>query len=283
MNIYLQASKDYHIEIPKIQLKSQVSTKWSRNQSETVKELAKSAARVMLMKGGKGDKLSFENVRGALGEYKALVRPAIRDGQQLLQNIFGYDVILTKDPDHIYIVNKIKSPILRRILSEVDNEAGYRGFCFTVFIAIWTSPGRKIDAFTLLKHIRKIDPRFATNSLDNLSIKKKESSSIDDLDNESFLGLVNRMIKEGYITEARDEVEFNNIQKKIYEFGPRFYIEIGLKQLVCGYFASCNLPVDDSILAEIDKLGDGFLMDNAYEQDEVGGDVGNEETKQNRK
>lgn len=108
MNKYLKVSQEFHIEIPIIQLKSQVSTKWSRNQNETLKELTKSAARVMLLKGGKGDKLSIENVRSAMGDYKALVRPAIKGGQQLLKNIFGYDVILTKEPDHIYVVNTIK-------------------------------------------------------------------------------------------------------------------------------------------------------------------------------
>ncbi len=81
-------SKGVHFEIPLIELKQQAELKWNRTPRDTTKGLAKSAARVLLMKGGKGDKLTLEHVRSSMPDYKPLARPAVREGQKLLQNIF---------------------------------------------------------------------------------------------------------------------------------------------------------------------------------------------------
>jgi hypothetical protein len=53
------------------------------------------------------------------------------------------------------IVVDFRSKALHRILAANDQNAGYRGFCHIVFISIWTSLGRKIDASTLLRNVRK--------------------------------------------------------------------------------------------------------------------------------
>jgi hypothetical protein len=42
--------------------------------------------------------------------------------------------------------------------------------------------------------------------------------------------------------------------------------------LATGYFIASNLRVDENILSEIDQLGDGFIMENAYESAEGGGE-----------
>jgi hypothetical protein len=173
LNQFVAGCSSYHIEIPSIELKQPQSIKWDRVPVETAKGLAKATARVLLMKGGRGDKITLEHIRAALGDYKLQSRAAIKAAQQLLRQIFGYDVVITKDPDNLYVVNTIKSeplifanslcllllccrsPALRRILAGADRDAGYRGFCFAIFICIWTSPGRKIDTAALLRNMRK--------------------------------------------------------------------------------------------------------------------------------
>lgn len=108
LNHFVVGCLPYHIEIPTIELKQQQSIKWDRVRDETTKGLAKAAARVLLMKGGRGDKITLEHIRGALGEDKVHLRPAIKAAQQLLRQIFGYDVVIAKDPDNLYVVNTIK-------------------------------------------------------------------------------------------------------------------------------------------------------------------------------
>lgn len=108
LNHFLPGCHNYHIQIPTIQLKQQQSIKWDRVSSDAAKGLAKSAARVLLFKGGHGDRVTMEHIRSSLGDYKQLTRPALKAAQQLLRNIFGLDVVLTKEPDNIYVVNTIQ-------------------------------------------------------------------------------------------------------------------------------------------------------------------------------
>jgi hypothetical protein len=102
----------YHLEVPIIELRQPQAVKWDRVSVETTKGLAKAAARVLLMKGGRGDKITMEHIRSAMGEYKHLSRPAVKAAQELLREVFGFDVLLTKEPDNIYVVNTIKSVLL---------------------------------------------------------------------------------------------------------------------------------------------------------------------------
>lgn len=108
LNQFLTGCTKYHIEIPAIQLKQQQSIKWDRLPVDTSKGLAKAAARVLLLKGGRGDKITMDHIRSALGDYKQSTRPALKAAQQLLRDTFGYDVVLAKDPDNIYVVNTIQ-------------------------------------------------------------------------------------------------------------------------------------------------------------------------------
>ena len=54
-----------------------------------------------------------------------------------------------------------RSPALQEVLSEnlqsLSDQLlpGYFAFCHLVFVSIWTSPGRTIDMFQLLRNIRK--------------------------------------------------------------------------------------------------------------------------------
>jgi hypothetical protein len=112
LNQFVAGCSSYHIEIPTIELKQQQSIKWDRVPIETTKGLAKAAARVLLMRGGRSDKTTPEHIRAALGDYKVHLRPAIKAAQQLLRQTFGYDVVMTKDPDNLYVVNTLKFELL---------------------------------------------------------------------------------------------------------------------------------------------------------------------------
>jgi hypothetical protein len=106
---FIPGCANYHLEIPMIELRQPQAVKWDRALVETTKGLAKAAARVLLLKGGQGDKITMEHIRSSMGEYKPLARPALKAAQELLREVFGFDIILTKDPDNIYVVNTIKS------------------------------------------------------------------------------------------------------------------------------------------------------------------------------
>lgn len=114
----------------------------------------------------------------------------------------------------------------------------------------------------LLHTVRKVDPRFS----ESLSSKGQRSAApITELQTD-FVGLIERMQKEGYITVCTDDMEPNEEGKKLVEFGPRFHTEVGRRKLLVSYFQLTNQPVDQAALRELDKEDKDKDKENTPEQ-----------------
>jgi hypothetical protein len=132
--------------------------------------------------------------------YRRCVDAALNEAKLILEDTFGYTLVHggqirgvaprgdgkgdTKS-DEYFVVNAVRyellgsdslklqlnfrslfgmsrSPKLMEILTECDDDtnSALKGFAFAVFHAIFTSPGRELDGKSLLKFIRKLEPRF---------------------------------------------------------------------------------------------------------------------------
>ena len=67
---------------------------------------------MFVVPGGRRDKVSVENVREALGQidssYRAHSQAALQAVQAKLKATFGFNVVLTRNPDSVYVVNAIR-------------------------------------------------------------------------------------------------------------------------------------------------------------------------------
>mmetsp|Transcript_11038 Transcript_11038/g.18018 ORF Transcript_11038/g.18018 Transcript_11038/m.18018 type:complete len:400 (+) Transcript_11038:91-1290(+) len=296
------------MKIPDIALTARQIDMWGKLSESQQSQIVKVVSRLLLFKGTTNDKVTPSHVKDVLAKinqsYQIHSQVALREAQKFLKDTFGYNVETvrvqpernakqTKDAvSAIFVVNDVRSSVLQKILSQQTHSladpllAGYKAFCHVVFMSIWTAPGRAIDMQQLLRNVRKVDPRFP-EALPNSTGKQsaRTSSGIDELAGLGFPALVQRMAKEGYVKETKDASD-SSIGRRSISFGPRFFVEVGLKQLAKSYFLALRVPVDDSVMDDVDRERKGYISGNVdqelqeeEEEEEDGENGGHEEHK----
>lgn len=229
---------------------------WNQLSNELKNQFLKSIIRFFLMKGmlfpfitvmylkiiyyiaSKNENISRSHIIDTLkpigNEYRQVTNAILYNAQEKLYNVFGYIVCQSKrillnhngKNDEYFLSNAIKSPKLQSIIhNQHENTKAFRAFVFLVCQFIYVSPGKSIDAASLLKHLNMLDSRFPVTILidDKKQNKNKATAPIPELD-DNFLGLMNRMKRQGFVTSPKeDETEPGRVK---YELGPRFYNDV---------------------------------------------------------
>lgn len=226
--------------------KDKESDAYSVEPAEVRDQCLKTVVRLFLTKGAQGEPVSKTAVRDALGkidaDYKKHATCVILAASSELRTFFGYRVTVGKTlgvdkgkKEDLYLVNINQSAALQEILAELNPSDAYMGFVFIVLQILNTAPGKKMDGDGVLKNIRRIDDRFP----DSVKTSKADGAAVPEL-GDSFAGLMARMQKEKYVIVAKDEgpkgAAAEDGVKKIYELGPRFYAEFGLRRLAKTYY-----------------------------------------------
>jgi len=177
-----------------------------------------------------------------------------------LKNTFGYYVTVKADPtnknDGEFIVfNALCSPQLQDILSDAASarDSAWIGFVFVVLHIVNSSAGKTVDFNTLMSKIRELDDRFP-DTVNKAGAGKAAVAPVPVL-GADFPSLVKRMVNERYLVvkaeggSASSTAAANKDDSKLmYSFGPRFFAEIGRRQLLTSYYDTIGQKVDISML-----------------------------------
>lgn len=289
-------------DVSDIAVTNHEAARWDRLPADAQQRCCAAVTRLILFKGSHRDVVSRTHVIDALkrinADYGGFAGSSLKAAQSKLFNTFGMHLIPGNlipgaaekaEAQKYYVVSALRSPQLRGILSEHDCDAPYRGAQFIVLMAIWSSPGRKIDLESLIKRLRKVDSSIPDTELLNASKHKRrrKDSSLThsrkadgDSESESDDGenvtdgpsdrnlqrqktsagelniekLVSRMMKESYIAKydtSKDGIIGDNVT--LYTFGTRFYLEVGIRALVQAYFDARGIPMDPSVARDIEN------------------------------
>lgn len=254
------------IQIPKLAEKDRVA--FDSLSVEQQSRAVQTVVRLFIMRGSRNEFVNRRHIIDSLAEVdlslKKHTNAAIHKANQVLKDIIGCSICpgnttpsnQTADNSKLFLINSIKAPQLREILAETDRDAPFKGFCMVVFQAIWTSPGKKISPLNLLKCLRSVDTRFPETYIEDYGSNKRKITrtniAIPELGGD-FSSLMSRMEKEGYIEIEKEEQINTELDVRVtYNFGIRFYIEVGIRQLAKAYFNGQRLPVAAAVMKEID-------------------------------
>jgi hypothetical protein len=242
--------------------------------------------------------------RAAVGEVLAQIEPECKKSvsavlshvQDRLLKLTGY-LIVPGDAikgyskgkrDELYLVNTLLlvSPSLseadvRNVRAVLQNgtpttSVAFQGFKFVIFHLIYSGNGHKITLSEISRQLHKLDIRFPKT----LSTAAKTSTSRDSLASvpelgQSLLDMLERLRKEEYVVVSKDEADSADTMRNIYEWGPRFYLEvcsmlpllffptlttrfflrqIGVRNLLISYYHILGQPVDEMELKLLEEV-----------------------------
>jgi hypothetical protein len=241
---------------------------WSKVSVEAQNQCVKAVVRMLVTAGSRKEPLTRAKVLDCVSkvnaDYKKHASKILVEAHKHLHITFGYSIITgdkvkgTKKgkKDDLYVINDIQSPALLELLAMSSHDDAFMGFCFIVFQAIYSSPGKRIKLQDVMSYVREVDKRFPTTCTKSSS-KGRSSLPIPEL-GDDFLGLINRMKKRGYVNLVKTQKEkggqdANNDMLQTCSFGVRFFAEIGQKRLMRAYFASKGENVDEALMREIEE------------------------------
>lgn len=111
---------------------------------------------------------------------------------------------------------------------ELPSSSAYQGFKFIVFHLIFSGSGQKTTLSEIIRQMNKLDSRFPvtiTTQQYSSNTARNSLPSIPEL-GDNIVEMLQRMRREEYIEISKDEADAADIMKNIYEFGPRFYLEV---------------------------------------------------------
>lgn len=217
--------------------------------------------------------VSREDVRSALGaDGKQHANSAVVEASRVLRDTFGY---LLLPGDHFLLdgqgkaadyvrVNELECPRLYEILAQVSPVAdlAYTGIALAVMLCIWSCPGQRASAETLLRKLRKIDRRFPETDVGKKD-KGRMALGIPEFgDTDStFGGLLSRMRKDGFLAlVSKDEAEQD--ASLPFTLGPRFYSEVGKRRLALAFMALSGKQPDAVMLKKLEQVRRCSLLDS---------------------
>jgi hypothetical protein len=251
---------------------------WNKLNRDAKNLCVKSVVRLFLMKGARGTVVTRANITEVLSKcddgnksYGKFFNPIMHEAFKSLINTFGYAVTNGKylsrsgegSKSDFFVVTRLTSPKMQEVLQELQPVPGndaYIGFVFVVLQTLNTAPGMNLDIDSILRTVRKIDPRFPADSERRGGGSKSEGAlAIPDL-KDSFSGLIGRMKKDGYISEVKQDNN-HSLERAVavYEMGPRVYLEFGLRRLAKSYFAAKKEVLDMGVYNEALKLEEAIL------------------------
>jgi hypothetical protein len=195
--------------------------------------------------------------RTAIGEILGQIDPdckkhisvVLSHVQPKLLKLTGYQIIpgdaikgFTKGKrDDFYIVNTLLIPSptvseaevagLRNILQDGTSatELAFQGFKFILFHLIFSGNGQRTTLSEIVRQLNKLDSRFPRTINSNQLLRgngaRDSLASIPEL-GENVMDMLERLRREEYIAVSKDEVDAADVMRNIYEFGPRFYLEV---------------------------------------------------------
>lgn len=192
--------------------------------------------------------------------YSSVANSVLKEVKTELKNTFGYNVTTRADPrqkneGEFIVFNSLRSPQLQDILADSASEqqSAWMGFVFVVLQIVNASAGKCIDDASLMAKVRELDERFPD------TVSKGSSSSrapVPEL-GADFPSLMKRMVNERYVVvkteggSASSSAAANRDEaKRSYTFGPRFFAELGRRQLLTSYYAALGQVVDMNMLDE---------------------------------
>ena len=201
------SSDKVYITYP-MKLSSKDIANWNK-QSKDVQQLCiKRIVRFILFRSSKREPITHDKIGDILAildsSYKKLATPCIYYVQEILKKDFGYN--LTEHNDIIgikanpatknyYLINDLQSAELHKIIAKANHDPSFTGFCYVVFVAIFTSINNATNVEDLLKCVRLADPRFPATLID----RKGKSQATTDVAipelKQDFTGLLSRMKK----------------------------------------------------------------------------------------
>jgi len=272
---------------------------WNKLARDAQNQCVKKIVRLFIMRASKQESVNRPRVSDVLKEvdpnYRKHINVVLHIVQIILYDTFGY--ILTEAENLIgnsessgsstleyYLSNGLRSPVLATKTSETSEDgsgAAFRGFVFVVCQVVASAAGRKVDVRSLLRALRLVDPRFP----ESLPRKSTSSSSraasgggvtgvaIPEL-RDDFLGLIATMRKQGYLALVKDDSDRDaeDPLNVVYTLGPRFFNDLGCKQMVKSHFLVQRLPIPEalmnSILDEEKKFVDNLKALMAEDEEE---------------
>jgi len=233
------------------------------------KQCIRSVSRLFIFKGGRKEVVPRATISDCLSkvdpEFKKYTNAVLSQVQTLLLQSLGYrlvsavDIKGLQDPKatDFYVTSALYSPSLATLLhagrSAADSESSndtYVALMHGVFMVLLTSVGRRSTAADLLRQLRKIDPRLPEAMPARASKQAVASCRLPGL-GEDFLGLLERMRREGFLVAEKSEQEADDASRTTFIFGPRFHLEVGLLQLGQAYFGLIGETADNTYLASL--------------------------------
>lgn len=120
---------------------------------------------------------------------------------------------------------------LRNILQDGTSatELAFQGFKFILFHLIFSGNGQRTTLSEIVRQLNKLDSRFPRTINSNQLLRgngaRDSLASIPEL-GENVMDMLERLRREEYIAVSKDEVDAADVMRNIYEFGPRFYLEV---------------------------------------------------------
>jgi hypothetical protein len=243
----------------------------------------KAVSRLFLFKGSRRETIRRDHVLDTLGaldvSYKKVANVALAKAQHQLLTNTGYalvhtDAILGMPKAEVgakaaanaeyMLTNSLKQPQLLRIVADANVFQGYPGFVALVLLAVFTAPQRKMKVRDIHARVRLVDLE-VPDTLRSGSGEKGKTNPMQGFDHD-FLGLLAQMKKERYIVPDKEadkggavagaaasaESVSGDAGAHTYTLGPRFYLDIGKKQLLRSYFAANDQPEDAKMMQELD-------------------------------
>lgn len=204
--------------------------------------------------------------------------------------------------DELYLVNTLL--LVSPSLSEADvrnvrailqdgtptTSVAFQGFKFVIFHLIYSGNGHKITLSEISRQLHKLDIRFPKTLSTTTTGTKTSAASRDSLASvpelgQSLLDMLERLRKEEYIVVNKDEADSADMMLNIYEWGPRFYLEVtycgvhtvvfptlittnrfiyvylfdtqvGIRNLLISYYQILGQPVDEMELKLLDEVSE---------------------------
>jgi len=229
--------------------------------------------------GQRGKPFAKKDFNSLLGGHKNVVNAVLARAQKILRNVFGLDIVkgellirikgVSENPTlfsgKYFVVNRLREEeVLKRVNGSVD--PAFLGGAFVVFQIIQASPGRKISLPHLRNHLSRIDPSFDEEGKGKKIQSKSDLSQALSSPSFDLNNTLSNLLSSGYIIQTTEEsVSSHEGNETMVTFGPRYFLEVGTRQLLSSYFNIMDQPVDDKLLKEA-ELQDQLID---YENEET--------------
>lgn len=252
---------------------------FERISREAQENCVKAIYRLMVFKGSRKEVVTSKHIADELATLDAAYRKftsvvAYEVRKLFATGITGYRMISGDEivapegsrgkKDEFFIVNGLSSAKLQQALAAPAHHSADYSFMLMVFFAILTAPGQRITFDQLLQQMHHTDSRFPQTiqhqqrAQASADAERRANLALPEL-SDDFVGLLNRMKKEGYVDVTKDAQDARDLGKQVYTFGTRFYLEIGKVRLAESYYMLANLPNDETVLKEMSEERDRWL------------------------